>query len=665
MDRGTEEGAMRRNHLRGITLIELLVVVAVVGVLVLLLLPAIQSARAQARQASCINNLSQIGLALHNYHTATLCLPMSQVWGEGHGNGHSVFALLLPYLEQIPLYNAYNFDLENWHEANSTAVGPQLETFLCPDNPRTANVAAGDVRSPRAGKTQDTEARFPESHSTFGMAHYAANWGGGRGSWGEDYLKQRGDYLGVMMTVITPDGKEKAPDGEPKARMVRFADITDGTALTLAMAEKRDSFGWAVGGWGGSEFDVHTQANYEGDDPLARKVYTGADHPDGVCALMCDGSVRRLTPKLDRAVWYALTTRAGCEEIKPDVPGISAILSTAEGLWAEAAHRLDLTRRSVDQLVRQLKQHEPRPAAAKSRMTLYLLDLQDGQVTRVAAEPDPNLDQCGSPSWAQDGRRILYDAQPRNQLPRTRLKAIDLADGRLVQTDLGPGNCPTSSPKGDRVVFLLNPEQMPNAEVGVWIMNGDGSGRRLLGGYGRPKWSPDGHQFMIISFSNPCEVTVIDDRPGRRSGILDLLDRKIYSIPAWAGDATIVAVLGETAGEEIALVDVTSPQEGRIKEVLWTKGKGLDVKPREPIYSPVTGLCVFVGEDAKGMALYSFKHGKTDPPRRLEPEAYDNLIRDLAFSPDGRYILFSSNRPDRPRPPGAGQGKDSARAATR
>jgi hypothetical protein len=121
-----------------------------------------------------------------------------------------------------------------------------------------------------------------------------------------------------MMTVITPDGQVKAKDGKPLARIVRMADITDGASFTAAFLEKRDSFGWAVGGWGGAEFDVHTAPAYEGDDPLARKVYSGSTHAKGPGAAMCDGSVRSLTKKQDRLTWYALITRAGNEVVTFD-----------------------------------------------------------------------------------------------------------------------------------------------------------------------------------------------------------------------------------------------------------------------------------------------------------------------------------------------------------
>ncbi len=150
----------------------------------------------------------------------------------------------------------------------------------------------------------------------FAKGHYGVNWGGGRGPWGEEFVKEKGTYLGVMMAVITADGRVKAGDGRPRARNVGFADITDGMSFTLAVVEKRDSFGWAVGGWGGSEFDVYTTPGYQGDDKLARKVYTGSTHRDGPNALFCDASVRTLPARQDKKIWYRLITRAGGEPVR-------------------------------------------------------------------------------------------------------------------------------------------------------------------------------------------------------------------------------------------------------------------------------------------------------------------------------------------------------------
>src|SRR5215472_10002444 len=96
---------MRR---RGFTLIELLVVIAIIAVLIALLLPAVQAAREAARRSQCINNMKQIGIALHNYHSAVNSLPPGQLEGNNWLD-FSAHTMLLPYLEQAPLYNAMNF----------------------------------------------------------------------------------------------------------------------------------------------------------------------------------------------------------------------------------------------------------------------------------------------------------------------------------------------------------------------------------------------------------------------------------------------------------------------------------------------------------------------------------------------------------------------------
>ena len=162
---------------------------------------------------------------------------------------------------------------------------------------------------------------------------------------------------------------------------------------------------------------------------------------------------------------------------------------------------------------------------------------------------------------------------------------------------------------------------------------------------------------MIISFSTPREVTIMHARP-EKSGVLRVPGHQVYSRADWAGDETIIAVIGSdavAAGNTIALIDVGDPAQGKIKEVLWKKGDGRDVKLQHPIDSPITRRCVFVLEDSKGMALYSFLHGRPDPPTRLEPEGFDHLIWGLADSPDGRYVLFSSDRTgQRPRGPEPG-----------
>jgi type II secretory pathway pseudopilin PulG len=627
---------MRRERARGITAIESLIFVGLTGLLALLVLPALQSARAAARRAGCVDNLAQIGRALLNYEQANETLPMSNVLGPDRGNGHSVFMAILPYMEQAAIFNSYNFWLENLDAANSTAVATRIGAFACPDNPSQVALPARAFA-------------FEDSASKFAKGHYGANWGGGRNGWGADFARRKGTYLGVMMTVIAPDGERKAADGGPVARNIRTRDITDGTSVTLAMVEKLDSFGWAVGGWGGSEFDVNVRPNDPGDDPLEKKVYTGSPHAEGVHALLVDGSVRQLDRKMDRDVWYAAITRAAGERLDLDLESVSAPLAPGIG---DPARRLrpDAVSKAARQLAERLIANPPPPAAAKSRMSLYLLEVATGKVTLVASEPAPGLDQCGSPAWSADGQAIFFDAQPRNQIEKTRLYALRLQGGRLRLDDLGPGNCPSPAPDAERLLFLQNSGQVPDAEPGLWLMAADGSGRRRLGGYGRPKWSADGHQFLISSFSEPCEVTLIDDRTSKPSGQVQLGGLRMFHYPTWAEDGVIVAAIageGISEADRLALVDLHDPAQAQVKQLLWQRGQGPDVVPSEPVFSTVSRRCVFVGSTRKGRALYEVDQAKPGAARRLEDGDLDDLIRDLSLSPDGRYLLFSSNRPDR------------------
>jgi hypothetical protein len=296
---------------------------------------------------------------------------------------------------------------------------------------------------------------------------------------------------------------------------------------------------------------------------------------------------------------------------------------------------------AVAKLVEQLRRHPAKPSSSPDRLGLHLIDLGTREVTLIADEPDPGLVRIGSTSWSHDGRRILFDAMPMNQVPSTRLKCIELDGGHLTLKDLGQGNCPSYSPEDGRIVFLLNTQP----QMGVWTMKSDGSDRRFLGSYGRPFWSPDSRQFMIVDFGRPRSVTFMDIEP-EKSGPLNLPGKAIFWEPSWAGPGIIAAAIGTEAPDAIALIDVAEPARARIKEVLWDKAKGPDLKTYYPLYSPVTRRCVFVGIDSqKGQAFYTFRRGQTDPPRRLEDVPPDRMIQDTSMSPDGRYVLFCSTRP--------------------
>jgi len=143
-----------RKARRGFTLIELLVVIAIIGVLIALLLPAVQAAREAARRAQCINNLKQIGLALHNYESSNGSFPTGMFGGSNRDatacssiNSQTMFSAMLPYMELTNVYNAINFALPSWGVTTSssgvsapwaawqaTAFCNKQTTFLCPSD---------------------------------------------------------------------------------------------------------------------------------------------------------------------------------------------------------------------------------------------------------------------------------------------------------------------------------------------------------------------------------------------------------------------------------------------------------------------------------------------------------------------------------------------------
>jgi len=159
-----------RNRPRGFTLIELLVVIAIIAVLIALLLPAVQAAREAARRAQCVNNLKQIGLALHNYHSANNSFPMGGTLSPRIGPGDiagnwsnwSAQAQMLPFMEQSPIYNSCNFawgitpysslatgNAEPCNAVNYTASVAKIASFLCPSdgNAGAATTGSGNFGS--------------------------------------------------------------------------------------------------------------------------------------------------------------------------------------------------------------------------------------------------------------------------------------------------------------------------------------------------------------------------------------------------------------------------------------------------------------------------------------------------------------------------------------
>ena len=230
--------------------------------------------------------------------------------------------------------------------------------------------------------------------------------------------------------------------------------------------------------------------------------------------------------------------------------------------------------------------------------------------------------------------------------------AIEARGGRQAFTDLGAGNYPTFSSDDRRIAFLLPPGAERGAEDGVWAMADDGSGRRRLGGFGAPFWSPVGREFLISSFSLPTASTVINLET-KQGGEVEVKGRRILSWPSWAGSGTLISALAKDGeGESIVVLDVRKPGVARIVEVLWKRSKDLDVTPRWPVYEPRTRRCFFIGEEPRKRSLYSLRRGESlraTPMGIVEHQrqARNQQFGGLSFSPDGRYILFEANRPER------------------
>ena len=325
---------MRR---RAFTLIELLVVISIIAVLIALLLPAVQMAREAGRAAQCKNNLKQIGLAMQSYHTTRKVMPMSATVGNGHGLNHACFTMLLPDLEQSAIYNAYNFYWENFAPANSTAVSSSVATFICPSMPEPQPKAGSSITFSVPYTATAINGTYPSTTTwNFAPGHYAANWGGVHPTpYGDprayaatgpsNYTTTAGIYRGVMMSV-TVNYPLTGPTAAGLSRCYALETLKDGTTNTIAFGEKRDGFGWAVGGFGGSEFDVwltptYTEPTPSGNTPPPPSfghVYSGSYHPGGAHFAFCDGSVRWLKSSTNQVIWYALTTRDGKEVISSD-----------------------------------------------------------------------------------------------------------------------------------------------------------------------------------------------------------------------------------------------------------------------------------------------------------------------------------------------------------
>ena len=339
----------RSGRPRGFTLTECLVVLAIIGLLIALLLPAVQSARESARRLQCSNNLKQIGLALQGYHDVNKCLPMGMTLSLDSAyltaGGSPCSSLLynesflvasLPYLEQTPLYNSMNHVLYVVGRANTSAATRVVSTFACPDD-------------------TDAQAAFPLYINTsisrgYDLANPPAF---GRTS----YAGFQGTLYDVTLPAVPNCTLETSPYsngafGGPYP--VDFAGFTDGLSNTMAVAERSLAFQrlfinfnlpvlfYSSNVWVQSYFDITLISAFTPPSTPFSLLYSNStatnassQHPGGLNVLMADGSVRFVKNTVDSwptnlpsdgyklgnpapGIWQKLATRNGGELVASD-----------------------------------------------------------------------------------------------------------------------------------------------------------------------------------------------------------------------------------------------------------------------------------------------------------------------------------------------------------
>lgn len=304
---------------RGFTLVELLVVIAIIGVLVALLLPAVQSAREAARRMQCQNNLKQLGIALHNHHDTLQTFPTSRV-----DNRYTWAVDIMPYLEQKTLHDQWKLNTA-YYSQTTVARTTTVPGYFCPSRRTHSLGSAGSVST-----INDVQDNTSNAHVPGGLADYACSVGStGSDYWwetnqdGSSNATSRCRGLFKMSNNWSNQGFGSLHPGN------NMSAITDGTSNTFMMGEKHVQVG-NFGKYGGdcSTYNGDKGCANRGAGPsltLARTIRDnltnrfGSYHP-GVCQfVMADGSVRAIRVTINSTMLGYLADIADGQVISGDL----------------------------------------------------------------------------------------------------------------------------------------------------------------------------------------------------------------------------------------------------------------------------------------------------------------------------------------------------------
>jgi prepilin-type N-terminal cleavage/methylation domain-containing protein/prepilin-type processing-associated H-X9-DG protein len=379
--------AMPRRKARGFTLIELLVVIAIIAVLIALLLPAVQAAREAARRSQCTNNMKQLGLAVHNYHSTYNALPAECMWMGATYGAQSLSGswgwnaswpvALLPNLEQVPTYNAYNNGWTPDQPQNSTVAYLALQVLICPSDdqkqrpnyPWAPMSYAGNWGGPGPIRMWSGTLVMPFTCSTTNQIPING-WGVGTCWWGADsnlaYFGLEGVTDGSSNTALFSErlmgwaaGAGNANGGVPlyvnggnqakRGIYLTTALATDYNQLDSVGALRSvkacqalpgttaSNTGWLIGFSWALSYPWHVVVNcyhhYNTPNKLTclnssdvGGLWGGADgmstatsnHPGGVNVCFADGSVHFVKDSVAVNTWWALGTRNQGEVLSSD-----------------------------------------------------------------------------------------------------------------------------------------------------------------------------------------------------------------------------------------------------------------------------------------------------------------------------------------------------------